>query len=440
MERFVNALCVLLLLSPYLVKAQTRADPALLAEINKIKAVDNHAHPLQAVGEGETDTEEAFSAPSQQPMDAPVRLRPDNREYIAAWRALYGYRHDDMSETHLRELAEAKLRVRRERGESYPAWVLDQLGIEVMLANRVAMGRGLTSPRFLWVPFADPLMYPLNNAGAGRANPDSRKEFEGAERILKRYLSGLRIKSLPPTLAGYLSGVVTPTLERQKRDGAVALKFAAAYLRTLDFADVPESRARNTYARYMRGGAPPAADYKALQDFLFRYIVREAGRLGLVVHIHVGAGASGYFSQSGASPFLLEPVLNDPGLRKTNIVLVHGGLPNARETRFLLYKPNVYADFSGQTFLLSTRELSEVLRSWLEFVPEKVLFATDAFIITPEVSWEDLGWLTTTSAREALALALTGMMQDGQLTRERAVELARMVLRENAVRLYGLKR
>lgn len=437
MKLLIGGLLFLALLSTSSAAAQTTPDPALLAEINGIKAVDNHGHPLRVVNEGETDTDEAFSGPPQ-PMEAPVRLRPDNPEYIAAWRGLYGYKYDDMSEAHLRELAQSKQRLRRERGETYPAWVLDKLGIEVMLANRVAMGRGLSSPRFRWTPFADPLMYPLSNAGAGRGNPDDKKEYEGAERILKRYTSDLRIDSLPPTLDGYLTRVVKPTLERQKREGAVALKFATAYLRPLDFAAAPEGKARDVYARYVKGGVPPAADYKALQDFLFRYIAGEAGRLGLAVHVHVGAGASGYFNQTGANPFLLEPVLNDPGLRKTNFVLIHGGLPNAKETRFLLYKPNVYADFSGQTFLLSTRELSEVLRSWLEFVPEKVLFGTDAFIITPEVGWEELGWLTNRTAREALAIALTGMMQDRQITRERASQLARMVLRENAVKLYGL--
>ena len=41
--------------------------------------------------------------------------------------------------------------------------------------------------------------------------------------------------------------------------------------------------------------------------------------------------------------------------------------------------------------------------------------------------------------REALGLALTGMLRDNQITRERAVELAKMVLRENAKKLYGLK-
>ncbi len=41
---------------------------------------------------------------------------------------------------------------------------------------------------------------------------------------------------LPPTLAEYTAKVVTPLLELQRRNGAVAIKFEAAYLRSLDFA------------------------------------------------------------------------------------------------------------------------------------------------------------------------------------------------------------
>jgi hypothetical protein len=37
-----------------------------------------------------------------------------------------------------------------------------------------------------------------------------------------------------------------------------------------------------------------------------------------------------------------------------------------------------------------------------------------------------------------LAIALTGMMRDGEIGRERAHALARMVLRENAAAVYGL--
>jgi hypothetical protein len=38
--------------------------------------------------------------------------------------------------------------------------------------------------------------------------------------------------------------------------------------------------------------------------------------------------------------------------------------------------------------------------------------------------------------RRSLGMALTGMMRDEQITRDRAVEIARMVLRGNAESLY----
>jgi len=83
--------------------------------------------------------------------------------------------------------------------------------------------------------------------------------------------------------------------------------------------------------------------------------------------------------------------------------------------------------------------LSQMLRDWLEWYPEKVLFGTDASPGTPELNWEEGGWLAATTARVALGTALTGMMNDGEISRDRAVEIARMVLRENALKLYGLK-
>jgi predicted TIM-barrel fold metal-dependent hydrolase len=418
--------------------AQIATDQSLFTEITKIRAIDNHAHPLQVVSPGQTDDEETYVS-SLAPLDIPVRLRPNNPEYIFAWRALYGYEHTDMSEQHVRELMQTKQRLMHEQGDAYPLWVLDHLGIEVMLANRVAMGRGLSAPRFRWVPFADPLMYPLSNERASKANPDYRARYAGAERLLKHYLKDAGVAKLPLTLEGYLKIVVTATLERLKREGAIALKFATAYHRTLDFDDVPQNQASRVYARYIRGGEPSAREYKALQDFLFRYIAHEAGRLGLPVQIHVGGGASGYFNQSGANPFVLEPVLNDSSLRTTQFILLHGGFPFAREARALIYKPSVYAEFSGLTFSLSVRELSEVLRSWLEYLPEKVLFGTDTFEISSEVSWADHGWLTVTSARQALTLALTEMINDREITRERALELAKMVMRDNAIKLYKLR-
>jgi predicted TIM-barrel fold metal-dependent hydrolase len=105
----------------------------------------------------------------------------------------------------------------------------------------------------------------------------------------------------------------------------------------------------------------------------------------------------------------------------------------------MLIKPNAYADFSAQTFLRSTRTLARVLEEWLEWYPEKVLFGTDAYPDdTPLANWEEKVWLATRTSRQALALALTRMIEAGQVTRPRAEALARMVLRDNAVALYGL--
>ena len=441
MKKFVIGLCLLLATESMQVRAQVAVDRDLLAEISKIKAIDNHAHPLKYVASGEKPDDEFDALPLDAivPFPLPVRLSPTNPEFIRAWHDLYGYSHNDMSEAHVRELMAAKQRVLKDRGDVFPAWILDQLNIETMFANRVAMGRGLTVPRFRWVAFDDALIFPISNEAAKRSNPDYRGFYPAEEKLLKRYLSDLKINALPLSLDAYLKNVVTPTLERQKENGAVAIKFEAAYLRKLDFDDPDETRARATYARFVKGGEPPANGYKALQDFLFYYIAREAGRLGMAVHIHCISGAGGFYRQSGSNPLLMESVFNDPVLRKTNFAVVHGGYPFTKEMGSLMSKPNVYADFSAQTFFTYPRELSDILRNWLESYPDKILFGTDAFSFGPELDWGELAWLSNTTARQALALALTGMMNDGEINRESALELARMVLHDNAAKLYGLK-
>jgi len=420
--------------------AQTRPDPQLLAEINKIKAIDNHAHPLRYVAEFEKADDEYDALPLDaiEPFPVPPRLSLDNPEFISAWKHFYNYGYSDMLPAHVAELLAAKKKVLQQQKENFPNWVLDRLNIETMFANRIAMGRGLSTPGFRWVSFVDALLYPLSNETAKKSNRDYAGFYPAEEKLLKRYLNDLNVKNLPLTLNEYTAKVVTATLERQKRQGVLALKYESAYLRLLDFDPPDARRASATYARFVRGGEPSPADYKALQDYLFHYIAKEAGRLGLAIHIHMINGSGGYYRPSGSNPLLLESVFNDPELRKTDFVIVHGGYPYTKEMVGLFGKPNVYADFSGQTFLLYPRALSEVLRNWLETFPDRVLFGTDAFSFGPDVDWPEVAWLSDTTAREALALALTGMMADGEINRERAVEIARMVLRENALKLYRL--
>jgi len=409
----MKLMALLVALTP-LVSGQIQLDPAIAAEIAKIKAIDNHAHPvLPAAGDTGYD---ALPVEHMDPYTEPVRMRAGSPLAAEASRELFGK-------------TPRPNRIAQER-DGYPNWVLDQLGIETMLANRVSMGPGIAPPRFLWVPFEDALLFPLDNRALA-INSDRKAFFEDEDRLLARYLKECGYAKAPASLGEYLQKIVDPTLERHKRGGAVAIKFEVAYLRSLDFDDVPRAQAEAAYIH--------KAPYKKLQDYIFRHIAAEAGRLGMAVHLHVAWGPGGYFHIAGTNPLLLESVFNDPRLHGTNFVLLHGGWPFTREITALLTKPNVYTDYSAQTLTNYPRAVAEVLRQWLEFAPDKVLFATDAYPYSEEMGWEESGWIASETGRQALGLALTGMLNDGEITRDRAFELAHLVLHDNAAKLYGLQ-
>src|SRR5512135_1843173 len=97
-----------------LAAAQTAPDPALLAEIQKTRAIDNHTHVLKVTGPGEQDTEfDALPCDPLEPSGAPTMTRPENPAFLAAWKALYGYAYNDASPEHLNTLRAAQERIRR---------------------------------------------------------------------------------------------------------------------------------------------------------------------------------------------------------------------------------------------------------------------------------------------------------------------------------------
>jgi uncharacterized protein len=397
-----------------------------MAFINQIQAVDNHSHALPARNPTATAAAPVDPLGTSPPFFS-VPQRETNPEWIEAWRTLYGYQHRDASAENVRDAFTAKRNLMQEKGTSYPAWILDQARIEVALVNAPQLGLGQSEPRFRWVPYADGFLFPFPTADFP-GNPQQRRTEVGLDKA-------------PPPWADYLA-LVTSRLREWKASGAVAAKFTIAYFRSLDFAPVAEADAKGIYDRYVEDGGAKRRDYRAgeykiLQDFLFRHVVREAGRAGLPVHVHTGEGGGPVFGVAGSNPLLLESIFNDFSLSQTIFVLVHGGFPFDRMVTGLIQKPNVYADLSAQTFFRSRHDLSETLRLWLWAFPEKVLFGTDAFGMGLR-GWEEMTWLATKSGREALALALTQMIAAGDITRPRAEDVARMVLRDNAIALYKL--
>jgi uncharacterized protein len=385
-------------------RPEARIDAGLSAEIDQIKAIDNHAHPVAPGGDPPDTDYDALPVENLEPASEPIGFRAGVQALADAHRAL-GQERDN------------------------PARVLDRAGIGIMIANRVAMAPTLPRDRFKWVAFADALMYPLAN-DAIADTPDRKAFFALEERLLGRYYKESGVSGKPSTLDDYLEKVVKATLARHKQGGALAEKFEMAYLRPLAVGNPSKAEASAAWSG--------KGDYRALQDYIFRYIATECGRFGMAVHIHTGSGGGGYFDVPGSNPMLLSPLLDDALLRKTNFVLLHGGWPYSRQATSLIEKPNAYIDFSVQALLLSRDELAGNLRAWLEFIPEKVLFGTDAYPYGPDVGWQETAVASARSGRTALKVALTAMMRENEINEDRAVELARMVLRDNARKLYGL--
>ena len=72
---------------------------------------------------------------------------------------------------------------------------------------------------------------------------------------------------------------MTRTFEDNQKKGAIAEKFEVAYFRPAKFSDPLREEAEAIYKKYAAGGVPTEPEYRTFQDYIFRYLVREGGRL-----------------------------------------------------------------------------------------------------------------------------------------------------------------
>jgi len=405
--------------------ASAHAQPAGggLPELAKVKAIDAHSHLLL----NGVEPSGKAAARQRSPAEFPLRLRGAGPEWARAWKALYKVNVNDASEKSLAALQQARELLADDLGADFSARMLDASGIELAIVSG-SPPPGPAPARFRFVPRADVFLRPFA--------PD-------AAEALKPFFIASRIYTLPKGLDEYLKKVVSTGLERWVGEGVVGIDIGIAAYRGLDFDDVTAESARAAYGRLVVSGemGASAADLKTFQDYTFRYIAREAGRLNLVMHVKTGLSRDASGIVGNGNPLLLGPTMADPSLQKTKWLLVHGGFPFDKETGPMLLRGNVWADVSVQNLVRSPTELSESLRRWFELAPERVCFATDAASdpSAPQLRWPELTYLGAETTRSALALALSRMVNEGLVTRARAVEIGRGVLRDNCAALHGLQ-
>jgi len=400
----------------------------LLPQIEKIPMFDHHAHP----GFADDPDVDAMAAP---PGSAALRERDTNPELVTAAKALWGYPYNDLSSEHTKWLIQKKEDAKKQQGTAYFSNILDKLNIEQGVANRAMMPDYLDPKRFVWVFFADSFMWPFNNQRETARNVDEQVYIPLQEKMLHRWMQQEGVNRLPEKFDDYLN-FITRTLEDNQKKGAIAQKFEVAYFRSTKFSDPAREQAQDVYERFVDGGIPSEREYRTFQDYIFRYLVREGGRLHLPVHIHSAVGIGDYFNLSESNILNLENILRDPRYASTSFVMIHGGYPYDRQAIWLAAVKNVYLDTSETEILLYPSEFKNLLKQWLETFPDKITFGTDCFPYNEALGAEESYWLGVQSSRTALAAALAEMISEGEVSEAQALQLAHGYLHDNAVGIY----
>lgn len=445
MKHLIHAilLAVLSLTTAFTAAAQAKpsASPAevakiydrLFPQIDKIPIYDNHSH---ATFPDDSDMDAQAAPPDESSV---LRLRDTNPEFVAAAKSLFGYPYEDFSPEHAKWLIDKKKAAEASGNTAYWDSILDKLNIETCLANRVAFAPYLDPKRFHWVFFVDSFLFPFNNRDVSGKNGDLGVYIPLQEKVLQRYEKQENISGIPADLAAYESFVRQTVTDNQKK-GGVAMKFEAAYFRSLYFSDPPREKAEAIYSKYHSGGVPSDDEYRVFQDYVFRVLIDEAGKLNLPVHFHSAVGIGDYFSLRNGNPLNLENVIRDPRYKNVTFVLIHGGYPYTLEMIWLTAAKNVYTDSSLVGYYVYPSELKNILKQWISLYPEKIMFGSDAFPFNDAVGAEETFWLAARSARTAVAQALAELVSENAITESKALELARMYLHDNASKLYGDKK
>ena len=212
--------------------------------------------------------------------------------------------------------------------------------------------------------------------------------------------------------------------------GAVGIKLAHAYTRTLHSEPVSDADAGRAFGAALQGEELSPAQTKALQDHVIFFLADLADSMGLVFQIHTGVqGNWGVVPDS--DPLLLIPLLKQ--FPRVRFDLFHAGYPYSRMLGMLgKHYPNVWLNMAWM-YVISTAASRQILAEWLDLVPGYRILGFGSDVGYPELIYGHL-----VMARECVADVLVEKVRRDYLSEERALELARAMFRDNAVELYGL--
>lgn len=281
----------------------------------------------------------------------------------------------------------------------------------------------LPSERLKLAMYIDHFLFPLNNSLIKAQHPSYENRLTGLEMSMAAEQEALG--AVPDDFSDYLT-YIDHAIERHRRTrGVIGAKMSFSYYRSFDVRPVTFEEAKRIYEAKDNS----LANYKKVQDYLAFHLLKICGKHDLPVQIHTGLGSDPGLVLQHSNAALLDGLLSRPELTSTRIVLIHGGYPYCNQVGVMARRKNVWLEFSWMPLLLHPGTLAGYLQEWLEFNgPNKILFGVDA---------SGLAMITGTwCARRALTLALTRMVEEGQISEVEALGWAQAVLSRNAKHVY----
>jgi len=216
---------------------------------------------------------------------------------------------------------------------------------------------------------------------------------------------------------------------------SVAFKSIIAYRSGLGVQRWPDGEAAAAYGRALgrvQGGGPSRLTDKPLLDTLFETTLDVCAETGRPLQVHAGFGDPD-IDLLQANPLLLRPILEDPRWSRLTLVVLHMAYPYVREAAFMTAVwPQVYLDLSLALPFLGPAVVGPLVEILGLAPATKLLYGSDVGAMP------DLFVLAADWGKAALGEALDWLVGRHALSSERAAETARLILSDNAERIYAL--
>jgi predicted TIM-barrel fold metal-dependent hydrolase len=222
-------------------------------------------------------------------------------------------------------------------------------------------------------------------------------------------------------------------MDTWRKRGMAAIKIGVAYSRPILFQKRTRHEAEVAFNRLFSGQGNEVSyeEAIALQDYLAHKCVQLAVDAGVPIQIHTGIQEGCGNILTNSQPTLLLNLFME--YKDAKFDVFHAGYPYSMELGVMAKNfASVYADMCWM-HIISPSGSRRILSEWLDLVPaNKILGFGGDYVLVEGVP----GHIEI--ARDNITRVLSRKVAEGYFSEGDAVRIARMILRDNAARLFGL--